>query len=248
MEVGIDKNSKDSKSSNQNLFSGNDDPRSSSRAGGAVLSSQEDQEAMPADQDNSLNNVLQQPTNTSKENGYMKEKRKSENGSKVAEKEIGEHVKQEERKNSDSKTEQRDSQHGASGMPFDAGSLTSPHSSSKNKINNKEFNDSREKNNTEKSLNSKHDSKDDLGWNEDSKNNVNNEDEKQAEERSLLYPENEANIYKDVLKDRSEDDKDMRRSSTKPERPNASRDQSRNSAENKEKEEEEEDKPIMITE
>lgn len=247
MEEGIDKGKKDTKNSNQNLFSGNDDPRSSSRAGGAVLSSQEDQEAIPADQDNSTNNVLQLQTNTSKDNGYMKEKKRSENGSKVADKEIVKLEMEEERKKSNSKTEQKDSQHGASGMPFDAGSINSPHSSSKNKANNKEFNDSHEKNHTEKSLNSKHDSKDELGWNEDSKNNVNNEDEKHAEERSLLDPENEANIYKDVLKDRSEDDKDMRRSSTKPERPNASRDQSRNSGENKE-EEEEEDKPIVISE
>ena len=101
---------------------------------------------------------------------------------------------------------------------------------------------SHDKNHTEKSLNSKHDSKDDLGWNEDSKNN---EDEKHAEERSLLFPDNEANIYKDDPKNRSDDEKEMRRSSTKPERPRDSKDKS---GEEDSKSKEEDDKPKEMSE
>jgi hypothetical protein len=102
-------------------------------------------------------------------------------------------------------------------MPFDAGNIDSLESSVKNMNKNREVNILDEKNNTEKSLNSKHDSKDDLGWNEDSKNN---EDEKNAEERSLLFPENDINIYKEDNKaPKEEDEVGMRRPSTQPELP-----------------------------
>lgn len=83
-------------------------------------------------------------------------------------------------------------------------------------------------------MNSKHDSKDDLQWNDDSKNN---EDEKNVEERSLLYPDNDANIYKDDPKSRSDEAGDMRRSSTKPEGPRESKDKSREDTKTSETEE-----------
>jgi len=61
-------------------------------------------------------------------------------------------------------------------------------------------------------------SKDSLGWKEESKKAL-NEDEKHDEERSLLDPDNDDDIYnKDITKN-DNDDKDMRRTSTKPEKP-----------------------------
>mmetsp|Transcript_17194 Transcript_17194/g.19222 ORF Transcript_17194/g.19222 Transcript_17194/m.19222 type:complete len:106 (-) Transcript_17194:92-409(-) len=105
----------------------------------------------------------------------MKDSDDKSQTSKLGEDEIGKIQFDEEIKNLRAKTDRRDSQHGASGMPFDAGSVESPKSSVKLRQKSKHTIESHEKNNTEKSLNSKHDSKDDSHWNEDSKNN---EDEK----------------------------------------------------------------------
>lgn len=59
--------------------------------------------------------------------------------------------------------------------------------------------------------------KSEIGWKEENKGRT-NEDEKHDEERSLLDPANDDDIYsKDLPK--NDDDKEMRRTSTKPERP-----------------------------
>jgi len=56
----------------------------------------------------------------------------------------------------------------------------------------------------------------------------------------LLYPDNDANIYKDDLKNKSDDERDMRRSSTKPEGPKESKSKSREEIKSSE---DDEDKP-----
>ena len=228
----------ESKGDSKNLFTPDEPGRSSSRNREDALSdSKEDQEAIPAEQDNSQTNVQPHGNNTSRNNGYMKDIKPTTEGSKIDEDALGK-LQIEDTKNQNSKTDRRDSQqHGASGGHNDAGSIDSPHSEAKLKA---AMNESHEKNNTEKSL--KHDSKDDLGWNEDSKNGG-NEDEKNAEERSLLYPGDDANIYKDASNNKDEED-NMRRSSTKPERPpNSKEDGKENSKEN-----EDDDKPKEMTE
>ena len=236
----VNKHSGDAKDSNQNLFSGNNGPLSSSRDGGAVLSSQEDQEAMPDDLDNSHDNKSQHSNNDSIDNANLKDHKISKDGTKDVDEDVSKLGLDEEHKMGISKTERKNSQNGAPAILYGTGRLDSHHSSARDKIN---YNG--------KSLNSKNNSKDD-GWNEDSKINA-NEDEKHAEEVSLLDPANEGNPYKGGSKDLLEEDKDMRRSSTKPDRPVVSRDQSRNSKSDEKKEEDEgeddeEEKPKIQTE
>jgi hypothetical protein len=227
------------KDSNQNLFSGNNDPLSSSRDGGAALSSHEDQEAMPDDLDNSPDIKAQHPNNDSIDNTNLKDPKIDKDGTNDADEDVSKLDLDEEHKMGISKTERKNSQTGAPAIVYETGRLDSHHSSARDKI---IYNG--------KSLNSKHDSKED-GWNEDSKINA-NEDEKHAEEVSLLDPANEGNPYKDGTKDGQEEDKDMRRSSTKPDRPVVSRDQSKNSKSDDKKEgdgeEEEDEKPKEQTE
>lgn len=174
----------------------------------------EDQEAILEENNKSKDLNKSNNSAVNKKNGYMKKEESSPLGKDGVAK-----LMMEDETPSKAKTDRKDNpQHGTSGMPFDAGSLDSPKSSVKLKNKGSDANASHEKNNTEKSLNSKHDSKDDLGWNEDSKNN---EDEKNDEERSLLYPDNDANIYKEDNKAEQNDDEmdDFRRPSTQPELP-----------------------------
>lgn len=173
----------------------------------------EDQEAVFEPVNDSKDHDKSHNSGKSKRNGYMKDADGSPRRSDGPPKLIADG-----RQDGKPKTDRKDNpQHGTSGMPFDAGSIDSPKSSVKLKKKPDDANASHEKNNTEKSLNSKHDSKDDLGWNEDSKNN---EDEKNDEERSLLYPDNDANIYKEDNKGAPNDDEvDFRRPSTQPELP-----------------------------
>lgn len=199
--------------------------------------SKEDEEAIPADNYTKSDNVYQDLRN-SKNNGYMREDGTYSDDDKLDEEEIGKLNLEEELKADQRNSDRRPSaQHGESGMPYDAGSVYKPTSPSNldNLGNEEDRHDS--KNNTEKSLNSKRSSKDEVGWNDDIKLKGNNEDEKHDEERSLLDPENDGNPYVKDISRNDDDDKDMRRSSTKPERPKESRDKSRNSDSNKKDEE-----------
>jgi hypothetical protein len=236
----VNKHSGDAKDSNQNLFSGNNDPLSSSRDGGAANFSQEDQEAMPDDLDNSHDNKAQHPNNDSIDNAKLEDRKINKDGIKDVNEDVSKLDSDEEHKMGISKTERKNSQNGVPAIVYETGRLDSHHSSARDKIIH-----------NGKSLNSKHDSKDDV-WNEDSKINA-NEDEKHAEEVSLLDPANEGNPYKNGSKDCQEEDKDMRRSSTKPDRPVISRDQSKNSKSDEKKEEgegeeDDEEKPKVQTE
>lgn len=104
-------------------------------------------------------------------------------------------------------------------MPLDAGNLDSP--SSQTPIRDKkatENGDSSKGKNTAKVLVAASSSKDELGWSKGPAK-PQNEDEKHDEERSLLDPDNEDELYsKDPPKTPS-DKKEMRRVSTKPDKP-----------------------------
>lgn len=207
----------------------------------ALSESQEDLEAVPADIDKDDHDNVYQDLRGNKANGYMKDDVEVD-GSRVEE-EIGKISQEEERKAGTNNTDRRNSsqQHGESGMPHENGNIDSPNSAARLAKDRKPHSRGE---GTDKSLNSKRDSKDDLGWNEENKSKPSqSEDEKNyEEERSLLDPDNDNNIYaKEMSKNNDEDDRDMRRSSTKPERPPNSRDKDKDSS--KSKSSEEEDKP-----
>lgn len=112
------------KNTRHDLFTPNDNDNGGQRQSklGALSDSKEDDEAIPADVDDKNDNVYQDLRN-SKNNGYMKEGDETE-GSKVDDEEIGKLNLEEELKNSNSNTDRRPSaQHGASGIPIDAGML-----------------------------------------------------------------------------------------------------------------------------
>lgn len=132
--------------------------------------------------------------------------------------------KQEEVKGNRTQTNRKyNDQRGGSGMPYDAGDLDSPNSATpinKNKQN-RSIRSSSSKGMLQESAQSQDDSKDDLGWNEELKNKGKSEEGKHDEERSLLDPHNEDELYsKGVIPKRSEfGDGDIRRNSTKPDGP-----------------------------
>lgn len=112
------------KDTRNNLFTPNDGENGGQRQSrlDALSDSKEDDEAVPADKDDKTDNVYQDLRN-SKNNGYMKEGDETE-GSKVDDEEISKLNLEEELKNSNSNTDRRPSaQHGASGMPVDAGTF-----------------------------------------------------------------------------------------------------------------------------
>lgn len=66
-----------------------------------------------------------------KRNGYMQEGKDGSGSERNALEEKGKAKLDDENQDKKPKTDRRDSQHGASGMPFDAGSIDSPKSSVK---------------------------------------------------------------------------------------------------------------------
>ena len=90
--------------------------------------SQEDQEAVPTDNNPGHPKNVNNTSGISKKNGYMKDGKPNLRSSR-AEIEKIEKDNVEELKNSKPKTDRKDSQHGASGNNFEAGSIESKNNS-----------------------------------------------------------------------------------------------------------------------
>jgi hypothetical protein len=193
--------------------------------------SKEDLEATPINIHTEIDNTYTD-VKGNKSNGYLKEGGMISEGSKLNDEEIGKLNFEEELKDHRSNTDRANNgQRGESATPYNNANLDSPNSQSNLKgikesgkglttLNNK----------NERRLSHNNNNKGDLGWNEQNKNKNRTEDEKHDEEKSLLDPDNMNNLYiKDQPSNNLDDDRDMRRSSTKPERPRESRDQGRGS-------------------
>ena len=197
---------------------------------GDFSESKEDIEATPINNHTEVDNTYTD-VKGNKSNGYMKEGGTVSEGSKLNDEEIGKLDLEEELKEHLSNTDRANNgQRGESATPYDNGNLDSLNSQSNLKGIKGSGKGSTSLNNKNGRKLSHDNSKNDLGWNEENKNKNGTEDEKHDEEKSLLDPDNMNNLYvKDQQSNQLDDDRDMRRSSTKPDRPKESRDQARDS-------------------
>lgn len=235
----------ESKDTRNYLFSREPENESRRNKLDVMSDSKEDMEAIPADDELQADNVYQN-LRGNRANGYMRDGETVSESSKINEDELGKlNISNEDDKNNKPNTHRAHKpQRGESGMHFDAGTIDSPHSEvDMNKNKNGVKISSSLKSGGKKSQGSKEDHKDDLGWNEENKHKASQEDGKHDEEKSLLDPGDDNDIYsKDVSKNlEGEDDRDMRRSSTKPERPVRSKNKSKDDS--KSKDEDIEEKP-----
>lgn len=205
---------------------------------GDFSESKEDIEATPINNHTEVDNTYTD-VKGNKSNGYMKEGGAVSEGSKLNDEEIGKLNLEEEFKDHRSNTDRANNgQRGESATPYDNGNLDSPNSQSNLKGLNVPIKGSASLNNKNGRKLSSDNNKNDLGWNEEHKNKNGTEDEKHDEEKSLLDPENINNLYaKDQPASHLDDDRDMRRSSTKPDRPRESRDKDRDSKASKNEDE-----------
>ena len=208
--------------SKTNLFKGEEKLDSDENGNKKELKadSQEDLEAIVQDANlGSSNNSSTHNLNKSKINGYIKESAHKNNGGN------GE-IEQLSRQSSTPRI-QRDrliteeekeyDERGGSGNLNEAGNIESPKSQINNSVplyqnemksvSKDHHNDSTLKENLKVT---------NIGWNEENKNKIQVEEDKNDEEKSLLDPINDDNYSKDELS--KNDDRDIRRSSTKPEK------------------------------
>lgn len=220
---GLDSNSKqeDNIPSKNNLFKGEDSANGDDVDGFKIDSKSdlhEDIEAIV--QDGNImgsNNSSSHNLNKSKINGYVRDLNKSQISNKGEVEDLHKLSSTPRSKKEDfSKEGEREfDERGGSGMVNDAGNIDSPHNQTKNNFLKKDSeskdSDSKLQGNSITKLN-----KNNLGWEEESKNKIQSEDEKNDEERSLLDPIQENDVYSKELSSHNEE-KDIRRSSTKPE-------------------------------
>ena len=103
-------------------------------------------------------------------------------------------------------------------MPYDAGTMDNQTNQKDKTISDKSA--ERHIPSAHKPMNTNSDSKDDIGWREELKKVGTNEDEKHDEEKSLLDPDIDDEMYSKDQPKILENDTEMRRRSTKPGKPN----------------------------
>lgn len=227
---GLDSNHKPEEGipAHNNLFKGEDlinGDEVDGFKGDSKSDSQEDIEAVIQDHHiMGSNNSSTHNLNKSKINGYVKDQDNYSNGNRGEVEDLHKHsTSPPPQKDDNSKEgEMEFDERGGSGQVNDAGNIDSPNNQTKNNFIRKDS-DVKDSD-TKVKVNGKVDTdRNNQGWDEESKNKIQSEDEKIDEERSLLDPIciNEDEVYAKELSSPHED-KDIRRSSTKPEQKNAS--------------------------
>lgn len=186
-----------------NIFTGDlpEHDRDRNANGGILSESHEDLEAIAQD-----GNIIEENESTyqnlrgNKANGFMSDKNPKSDEANLEIEEIDKLGLNEEEKEKASKTERKyNDQRGGSGNYNDAGNQNSPKSQTKLVSHKSEEGHNTEREGNRSKLAARQDSERNYGWNDKNKSQA--EDEKHDEERSLLDPENEDEVYsKDMSK------------------------------------------------